>query len=96
MKFNNQEALEFQLGTAFRRRTLVLAADKLWMKDGEFLFFYDIMIHQWSKIVVVAHKRFEIIEHELFHSGETIALLKTHEDEYIDLEELRARIQVKT
>ena len=67
----------------------------MWMKDGEFLFNYDIMVHEWSKTVVVAHKRFEIIEHELFHSGETIALLKTHEDEYIDLEELIALIAAK-
>lgn len=46
--------------------------------------------------MIVAHKRFEIIEHELFHSGETIALLKTHENEYIDLEELITLIADRT
>ena len=72
-----------------------MAAEKLWMKDGEFLFHYDIMTHTWSKTVIVAHTRFEIIEHELCSSGESIALIKTQDDEYIDLEELLALITKK-
>ena len=58
------------------KRNFVVAGDKLWMSEGEFIFHFNLVKQKWSKICILTTRKCKILEYEIKDTGEIIAILK--------------------